>query len=348
MRGGAGRGQRRGGRGHQAAAAIMPSLCRCEARGRTVSRRRRFRENSTYAWAITMIACPAKREAMAQVSVGSEDVGANAIVTSIHLSASGTDAFPSWQSTLTRLISSQPDFLSVEILPTHQGSAQWQIVQRFNQAGALERWLANPQRQALMAELMTLKAPDGAGLREEIAPDYHALGGVTEVITTVVEPGREDDFLVWTEAIQAAQSRFPGYMGSFVQAPVARALPHWATLRALRHPGSTRRLAGVERAARIARQGRPDDVPLVQPAAGGRLRELVRDRRDRRVAPGLEADRHRAARAVPGGHPRDALPQPPSRRPADDRSAPSSAMPSACAWCRGPWPASRGRPWRGG
>lgn len=140
------------------------------------------------------------------------------------------DPFLSWQSTLTRLISSQPDFLSVEILPTHQGSAQWQIVQRFTHAAALDRWMANAHRQTLMAELMTLKAPDGAAVREEIAPDYHALGGVTEVITTVVEPGREPEFLVWTEAIQAAQSHFPGYMGSFVQAPVAGEAPHWATL----------------------------------------------------------------------------------------------------------------------
>lgn len=159
-----------------------------------------------------------------------EHGGASAIVTSIHLSASGLAAFLSWQSTLTRLISSRPDFLSVEILPTHQGSAQWQIIQRFTGAAALDRWMADAQRQALMAELASLAAPDGAGMREEIAPDYHAFGGVTEVITTVVEPGREPEFLAWTEAIQAAQARYPGYMGSFVQAPVGGALPHWATL----------------------------------------------------------------------------------------------------------------------
>jgi antibiotic biosynthesis monooxygenase (ABM) superfamily enzyme len=182
-------------------------------------------------------------------------VSATAIVTSIHLSASGMAPFLSWQSTLTRLISSQPGFLSVEILPTHQGSAHWQIVQRFTEPDALDGWLANAQRQALMTGLLALKAPDGAGMREEIAPDYHALGGVTEVITTVVEPGREAEFLAWTEAIQAAQARFPGYMGSFVHAPVAGHSPHWATLVRFATPagldawlGSNERRALLDRA----------------------------------------------------------------------------------------------------
>ncbi len=162
--------------------------------------------------------------------VGSEEIRVSAIVTRIQLSDAGREPFLSWQSSLTRLISSQPDFLSVEILPTYDGSAEWQIVQRFTQAAALDRWLANPQRHALMAGLASFKAPDGPGLWEEAAPDYHALAGVTEVITTVVERDREGEFLAWTEAIQGAQSRFPGYMGTFVQAPVAGDPPYWAAL----------------------------------------------------------------------------------------------------------------------
>ena len=171
-----------------------------------------------------------KQGATSLVRVGSEEVSVSAIVTRIQLSDGGRDPFLPWQSAFTRLISSQPGFLSVEMLPTYLGSAEWQLVQRFTHAGALEQWLADPRRQALMADLLSFTAPDGTGLREEVAPDYHALGGVTEVITTVVEPGREPEFLLWTEAIQAAQSRFPGYMGSFVQAPVVGEPPHWAAL----------------------------------------------------------------------------------------------------------------------
>ncbi len=187
--------------------------------------------------------------------VGSEEISVSAVVTRIRLNDGGREPFLTWQSSLTRAISSQPDFLSVEILPTYHGSAEWQIVQRFTHAAALEGWLANPQRQALMDRLASLKAPDDAGLREEAAPDYHALAGVTEVITTVVEPGREPEFLAWTEAIQGAQSRFPGYMGTFVQAPVAGDPPHWAALVRFATPmqldawlGSSERRALLDRA----------------------------------------------------------------------------------------------------
>jgi antibiotic biosynthesis monooxygenase (ABM) superfamily enzyme len=205
--------------------------------------------------AAIVIAFAATQEVAPLARFEPQDVAANAIVTSIHVSASGMVPFLSWQSTLTRLVSSQPDFLSVEILPTHQGSAQWQIIQRFTRPEALERWLGLPLRQALMDELLPLKAPDGSGMREDIAPDYHALGGVTEVITTIVESGREAEFLAWTEAIQAAQSRFPGYMGSFVHAPVAGHSPHWATLVRFATPaqldawlGSSERRALLDRA----------------------------------------------------------------------------------------------------
>lgn len=187
--------------------------------------------------------------------VGGQEVSVSAVVTRIRLSDGGLEPFQPWQSAFTRLISSQPGFLSVEILPTYLGSTEWQLVQRFVDACTLERWLGDPQRRALMAELELLGDADGAGLREEVAPDYHALGGVSEVITTVVEPGREPEFLLWTEAIQAAQSRFPGYMGSFVQAPLAGQPPCWAALVRFSTPaeldawlGSSERRALLDRA----------------------------------------------------------------------------------------------------
>ncbi len=42
---------------------------------------------------------------------------------------------------------------------------------------------------------------------------------VTEVITTDVKPGMEEQYREWASRIQQAQTAFPGYRGSFVQPP---------------------------------------------------------------------------------------------------------------------------------
>lgn len=162
--------------------------------------------------------------------VRSEGAGISAIVTRVQLSTDGAALFPAWQSALTRLIAAQPGFLSIEILPTFDGSDEWQVIQRFADPPALQHWRSEPRRQALMAELAPLQSADAPGLREEAAPDHHAFGAVAEIITTVVEPGREGEFLAWSESVQSAQARFPGYRGTFVQAPIAGDPPRWAAL----------------------------------------------------------------------------------------------------------------------
>ena len=54
-------------------------------------------------------------------------------------------------------------------------------------------------------------------------------GGVVEVIITQVKPGKEAAYREWETKIQQAQSKFPGYRGSYVQPPVAGELG-WTTL----------------------------------------------------------------------------------------------------------------------
>ena len=161
----------------------------------------------------------------------------SAVATRIAVRPEASGAFADWQAAFTRLASSRPGFLGVEILPAYAGSSEWQVVQRFASHEALERWLADPERAAQLEALAGLRAPDAPELPEEVAPDYHAFGTVTEVITTVVEPGRETEFLAWSEAIQAAQARAAGYMGTFVQAPVAGDPPYWTALVRFSTPG---------------------------------------------------------------------------------------------------------------
>lgn len=162
----------------------------------------------------------------------------NAVATRLALREGAEPLFADWQAAFTRHASSFAGFLSIEFIPAYAGAVQWQVIQRFNSHHALEDWLADATRAGLIAGLSPMRPTGADELVEEAAPDFHAASAVTEVITTNVEPGREIDFLAWTEAMQAAQARFPGYMGTLVQAPLSAELPCWTTLVRFATPAS--------------------------------------------------------------------------------------------------------------
>jgi uncharacterized protein len=64
---------------------------------------------------------------------------------------------------------------------------------------------------------------------DEQPADFHARGSVTEVIATRVRPGLESAFHDWSARIQQAQAEFPGYRGTYLQAP-SREQAAWTTL----------------------------------------------------------------------------------------------------------------------
>lgn len=162
-------------------------------------------------------------------------------------------AFTRWQASFTRLASAFEGFLSIEFIPAYAGAAEWQIVQRFSRHAALENWLADAERARMLADLAALQDPGGPDLVEEAAPDFHAFAAVTEVITTVVEPGRGAEFRAWVEAMQAAQAGFPGYMGTLVQAPLSPDVPYWTTLVRFASPAELDAwLSSAERKAQLA------------------------------------------------------------------------------------------------
>ncbi|MDQ0509230.1 antibiotic biosynthesis monooxygenase [Ancylobacter amanitiformis] len=177
----------------------------------------------------------------------------SAVATRILVRPGMADRFADWQARFTRTASLAPGFLNVEILPAFAGSGEWQIVQRFVSHETLEHWLDDAVRRALLDDLAPLRAPEDPALPEEVAPDYHAFATVTEVITTQVEPGREAEFFAWSENMQAAQAKFPGYMGTLVQAPVSTDLPCWTALVRFASPAELDAwLVSAERRDRIA------------------------------------------------------------------------------------------------
>lgn len=179
--------------------------------------------------------------------------GASAMVTKVTLDAGAGPGFADWQSALVRAASAMPGFASLELMATFAGSAEWQIIQRFGSSSALDAWRKSPMRAALFVTLRDLCAPGAPPPADEATPDLHAASFVTEIITTVVEPGKEAAFWAWAETMQAQQARFPGYMGTLVQAPVSEKLPYWTALVRFSTAGQLDAwLASAERQALLA------------------------------------------------------------------------------------------------
>jgi antibiotic biosynthesis monooxygenase (ABM) superfamily enzyme len=56
-------------------------------------------------------------------------------------------------------------------------------------------------------------------LAGQAAAEYYGTASTSEIIITQIKPGQEDAYRIFADKIQAAQQKFPGYLGSFVQPP---------------------------------------------------------------------------------------------------------------------------------
>lgn len=136
-------------------------------------------------------------------------------------------AFLTWQARMAEAAAAAPGFVSIEFIPVLRSRDEWQIVTHFCDPRRLLEWRASPRRALLGRELEALV--EGALPPEEEAPQVDAGGSVTEVITTRVQSGREAAFRDWSMRIQRAQAEFPGYRGTYLQAP-SREQAAWTTL----------------------------------------------------------------------------------------------------------------------
>jgi uncharacterized protein len=155
---------------------------------------------------------------------------ATGVTTKVTVASGNDNLFATWQSAFTRAASAASGFVSLEIIPAFAGSPDWHLIQRFRSAEMLELWRKSAQRISLLADLARMQGSAKLEPQEEVAPDFHSLSCVTEVITSVVEPGKEESFQAWAESVQAKQAIFPGYMGTLVQAPLSVEVPYWTTL----------------------------------------------------------------------------------------------------------------------
>lgn len=128
------------------------------------------------------------------------------------------DKFAAWKAHHDLVLAKFPGFVNSDITPPQAGGNEWTIVLTFRSKEELETWQASPERAAIVGEGLSLF--EGGNIGEIV---HIQSGGerpdttVTEVIFSKVKAGQEDSYRDWAARMQAAQARYPGYKGTFLQ-----------------------------------------------------------------------------------------------------------------------------------
>jgi len=142
-------------------------------------------------------------------------------------------AFSLWQSRHDSAISQFPGFLSSDMVPPAGADAEnpWTIVLNFETEECLKCWQQSPERGRILGEVIPLL--EGGTFGESITTNESGAAPtaeVTEVIFSKVRPGKADQYREWAGRIRAAQGKYPGYRGMFLQPPKGNENGHWTTI----------------------------------------------------------------------------------------------------------------------
>jgi hypothetical protein len=143
-----------------------------------------------------------------------------------HLRPGEQNQFAAWQAQALTHAAGFKGFLNSEIIPSADG-VSWTITLRFADAKHLDAWRNSETWRRLLENAQPLLA-EKSSIEVEVK-EMESGTGVVEVIITQVKPGKEAAYREWETKVQQAQSKFPGYRGSYVQPPVAGELG-WTTL----------------------------------------------------------------------------------------------------------------------
>jgi uncharacterized protein len=133
----------------------------------------------------------------------------------------GKDAeFVAWKTRHDSAICKFPGYVSSDMMPGANGSNEWTIVINFRSADDLTAWQQSKEHAEILAEGVPLFEGGNFGEVTQVGEaGVQPAGDVTEVIFSRIKPGMEDAYRGWTTRIGAAQARYPGYRGMFVQPP---------------------------------------------------------------------------------------------------------------------------------
>jgi antibiotic biosynthesis monooxygenase (ABM) superfamily enzyme len=140
-------------------------------------------------------------------------------------------AFSAWQVRHNAVIGKFPGFISSDVMPPSQpDSNEWTIVLNFRSQDELAAWQRSSERAELVGDAIPLL--EGGSLGEVARldrPGEPPGQNVTEVIFSKIKPGMDDTYREWAVRIQAAQAKYSGYGGMYLQPPAENDGP-WTTI----------------------------------------------------------------------------------------------------------------------
>jgi uncharacterized protein len=138
------------------------------------------------------------------------------------------DIFLEWKKRLNSMVASFSGFISIEISISVTNSSEWVITQRFRDKGCLSKWQGSVEHQTLMNELNDIAKRET--IKRILSNTNQTENGVTEVIVTRVNPGKETEFSEWMANVHQMEAKFPGFRGAYVQSPASGQGENWITL----------------------------------------------------------------------------------------------------------------------
>ena len=130
-----------------------------------------------------------------------------------------------WQTQINEACRTFPGFEAAEVVPPMPGvQDDCVVVFRFDTFEHLDAWLRSDARRALLARGQALFAGDA---RQQVVAGRRAVG---MVVSTRVKPGREDEYRDWQSAIDREASKFPGFLGNEMFAPVPGLQEEWVVV----------------------------------------------------------------------------------------------------------------------
>jgi len=139
--------------------------------------------------------------------------------------------FAAWQAEMNKIVETFPGFEEWQVIPPFPPTqVDWVIVQRFTGPDEARNWLASPERANMVRRIQPVLSSDDAINVFVGSPGPDRSSETTAVIMTKVAPEAESDFMSWQRRLDAAQSKFPGYLGCEVQPPVPDFQEHFVTM----------------------------------------------------------------------------------------------------------------------
>jgi antibiotic biosynthesis monooxygenase (ABM) superfamily enzyme len=146
------------------------------------------------------------------------------LIASAKLRPGQDQAFSAWQARHNAIIDKFAGFISSDVIPpTQPDSSEWTIVLNFRSEDELAAWQSSAERAELVGEVVPLLEGGNLGEAARLDRPGAAPGpNVTEVIFSKIKPGMDTTYREWAVRIQAAQAKYAGYCGMYLQPPTEK------------------------------------------------------------------------------------------------------------------------------